>query len=143
MPAAWSTRSEVYRARVHNHAKLAYNSVAAWLEGTGPMPAALAAVPGLAENLRLQDQAAQRLRQRRHEHGALRLETIRARPVFDGDDLQGLDTERKNRATELIEDFMIAANGETAKFLDAHTVPDPPPRRAHAATLGPHRRAGR
>jgi ribonuclease R len=117
------TRSEVYRARVHNHGKLAYNSVAAWLEGTGPEPAPLAAVPGLAENLRLQDQVAQRLRQRRREHGALRLETIRARPVFDGDDLQGLDTERKNRATELIEDFMIAANGETAKFLEAHEFP--------------------
>ena len=97
--------------------------MAAWLEGTGPEPAPLAAVPGLAENLRLQDQVAQRLRQRRREHGALGLETIRARPVFDGDDLQGLDTERKNRATELIEDFMIAVNGETAKFLEAHEFP--------------------
>ena len=27
--------SDIYRARVRNHAKLAYNSVAAWLEGSG------------------------------------------------------------------------------------------------------------
>jgi VacB/RNase II family 3'-5' exoribonuclease len=117
------TRSEVYRARVHNHAKLAYNSTAAWLDGNGPMPEALAAVPGLDDNIRLQDQAAKRLRRRRQAHGALRLETIRARPVFDGDDLSGLDAERKNRATELIEDYMIAANGETAKFLETHRFP--------------------
>ncbi len=88
-------QSDIYRARVHNHAKLAYNSVAAWLEGTGPMPAPMAGVPGLADNLRLQDQAAQALRHRRREHGALSLDTIRARPVFDGDDIQ-----RARRGTE-------------------------------------------
>lgn len=115
--------SEVYRARVRNHAKLAYPSVAAWLEGTGPEPAPIAAVPGLAENLRLQDEAAQYLRRRRHEQGALSLETVRARPVFAGDDLSDLEEERKNRATDLIEDFMIAANGVTARFLEDHGVP--------------------
>jgi len=116
-------QSDLYRARVRNHAKLAYDSVAAWLEGTGPMPAPMAGVPGLADNLRLQDQAAQSLRHRRREHGALSLDTIRARPVFDGDDIQGLDVERKNRATELIEDFMIAVNGVTAQFLAARQFP--------------------
>jgi exoribonuclease-2 len=115
--------ADFYRARVHNHAKLAYNGVAAWLDGHGSMPAAAAAVAGLADNLRLQDQVAQRLRQRRRLHGALSLETIRARPVFDDDDLHGLDVDRKNRATELIEDFMIAANGETARFLAARHFP--------------------
>ena len=48
--------SDVYQARVRNHAKLAYNSVAAWLEGSGAVPEAVAAVNGLEENLRLQDQ---------------------------------------------------------------------------------------
>lgn len=113
-------RSEIARARVHNHAKLAYNGVAAWLEGTGPMPAPIGGLPGLADNLRLQDEAAHRLRRVRREHGALTLETIRARPVFAGDDLRDLEAERKNRATELIEDFMIAANGATARFLEGY-----------------------
>jgi exoribonuclease R len=74
--------SDVYMAGVHNHAKLAYNSVAAWLEGNGAAPEPLAAVNGLDENLRLQDKAAQSLKNLRHDHGALSLETIEARPVF-------------------------------------------------------------
>jgi exoribonuclease-2 len=80
-------------------------------------------VAGLADNLRWQDAAARRLQSLRHQHGALGLETIRARPVFDGDRVQGLDVERKNRAKEMIEDFMIAANGVTARYLTERRVP--------------------
>ena len=113
----------IARARVRNHAKLAYNSVAAWLEGTGPMPAAIGGIEDLAENIQLQDAVAQRLRRRRQANGALSFETVRARPVFDGDRLDDLGEDRKNRATELIEDFMIAANGATARFLAARRFP--------------------
>ncbi len=109
--------SDIYRALVRNHAQLAYNSVATWLEGNGPVPEAVAAVDGLAENLRLQDRMAQRMRNLRHVHGALSLETIEAKPVFDGDQIRDLEAEEKNRATELIEDLMIAANGVTARYL--------------------------
>jgi len=109
--------SDLYRALVRNHAKLAYDSVAAWLEGSGPMPEAVAAVPGLDANLRLQDAVAQKLRELRHEHGALDLQTVEARAVFDADQIHDLAAEEKNRAKELIEDFMIAANGVTARFL--------------------------
>ena len=115
--------ADIYRARVRNQAKLAYNGVAAWLEERGPAPQALTAVEGLAENLRVQDQVAQRLKQRRHVHGALSLETVQSRPVFDGDLIRGLDVERKNRATEIIEDFMIAANGVTARSLASKHFP--------------------
>jgi VacB/RNase II family 3'-5' exoribonuclease len=111
--------SDIYRALVRNHAKLTYHGVAAWLEGRGPVPESVAAVNGLAENLRLQDQAAQKLKNLRHVHGALSLETIEARPLFDGDEIQDLELEHKNRATEIIEDFMIAANGVTARYLSA------------------------
>ena len=116
-------RSDVYEALVHNRAKLAYNSVAAWLDGTGPTPAAIEAVPGLAENIRLQDRVAQRLRGLRYERGALALETVQARPVFDGSTLKDLTAEQSNRAKHLIEDFMIAANGVTAEFLAAKRFP--------------------
>jgi VacB/RNase II family 3'-5' exoribonuclease len=115
--------SGVYRARVRNHAKLAYNSVAAWLDGTGGMPPAIAAASGLDANLRLQDRAAQRLKNFRHTHGALSLETIEARPVFDGDQIRNLQVEEKNRARELIEDFMIAANGVSARYLSSRQFP--------------------
>ena len=115
--------SSIYRAWVHNQAKLAYNSVAAWLEKTGPVPEAIPAVQGLAENLQLQDQAAQRMKNFRHVHGALSLETIEARPVFDGDQISALEIDEKNRAKEIIEDFMIAANGVTARYLSAQKFP--------------------
>jgi len=109
--------SDLYRATVRNRAKLAYNSVAAWLEGNGPMPQRIGTVKGLDENLRLQDRVAQKLKSLRHLHGALDIETIEARPVFDGDEIKDLEAEKKNRAKEIIEDFMIAANGITARYL--------------------------
>lgn len=109
--------SAIYRGQVRNHAQLTYNGVAAWLEGNGPLPPAAAAVPGLAENLRLQQKVAQSLRELRHVHGALSLETVEARPVFDGDTIRDLAVEEKNHATQIIEDFMIAANGVTARYL--------------------------
>lgn len=115
--------ADIYRATVRNRAQLAYPSVAAWLDGAGAMPAAIAAVPGLDANLRLQDETAQRLRCRRHEQGALNLEIIQARPVFAGDMVVDLAVEEKNRAKELIEDFMIAANGVTARYLKAKKLP--------------------
>ena len=111
--------SDVYEAVVRNHAKLAYPSVGAWLEGTGPMPPKVAGVPGLEANLRQQDAGAQTMKKRRHELGALTLETIEARPVFEDDTLRDLAEQQPNRATELIEDFMIAANGVIARFLAA------------------------
>jgi exoribonuclease-2 len=117
------TASDVYRAAVRNCAKLAYNSVAAWLDGQGPRPAPVASVPGLDANVRLQDEVAQKLKALRHEHGALDLQTLEARPVFDVDEIRDLEVEEKNRARELIEDLMIAANGVTARFLEARRLP--------------------
>jgi len=111
------TESDVYRAVVLNRAKLAYNGVAAWLDGTAPAPQALSAVPGLDDQLRVQDRVAQKLRRLRHQRGALSLETIEPRAVFENGVLADLRPDEKNRAKELIEDFMIAANGVTARFL--------------------------
>ena len=110
-------RSDIYPAAVRNQAKLAYSSVGPWLEGAGPAPPAVAAMPGLADNLRIQDRVAQALKMRRHEEGALELETIDVRTEFEGERVAALTPERRNRARELIEDFMIAANGAIARFL--------------------------
>jgi len=115
--------SEVYRAVVLNRAKLAYDGVAAWLDGTAPAPPRLSAVPGLDEQLRIQNRVAQAMKGLRHRHGALSLETLEARAVFDGDVLADLRPDEKNRAKELIEDFMIAANGATANYLEGKGFP--------------------
>jgi exoribonuclease-2 len=115
--------SDLYGATVRNRAKLAYNGVAGWLEGSGPIPQGIGMVSGLGENLRLQDRVAQKLKALRHQHGALDLETIEARPVFAGDELKDLEADKKNRAKDIIEDFMIAANGVTARYLASKKFP--------------------
>jgi exoribonuclease-2 len=117
------TGSDVYRGVVLNRAQLAYNSVAAWLDGNGPAPARVETVDGLGEQLRVQDRVAQAMKKLRHERGALNLETITARPVFDGEMLTDLRADQRNRAKDLIEDFMIAANGVTARYLAARGFP--------------------
>jgi VacB/RNase II family 3'-5' exoribonuclease len=114
---------EVYPAVVHNHAKLDYDAVGAWLEERGPAPPKVAASPELAAQLRVQDAAAQALRERRSERGALPLETIEARPEMDGEAVKGLVVKPKNRARQLIEDFMVAANVAMAAFLEEHHSP--------------------
>ncbi len=115
--------SDIYRAIVRNYAKLAYNSVAAWLEGNGPIPEPIAAVKGLDANLQMQDRAAQSMKNYRHVHGALSFETIKAKPIFDNDEIRELQIERKNRARDIIEDFMIAANGTVARYLTSKNIP--------------------
>ena len=116
------TASDLYRARVRNHAKLAYDSVAAWLDGRGPIPEKLR-TDELREQIRVQDRVAQQLKTERHLQGALGLETLEARPVFEGESIRTLELQEKNRARELIENFMIAANGVTARYLEAKRFP--------------------
>jgi VacB/RNase II family 3'-5' exoribonuclease len=122
-PDATVTASDLYAAIVLNRAKLAYNALAAWLDGTGPAPPKLAAVAGLDEQIRTQDRAAQALKRVRHARGALQLETVEVRAVVEHGSLTDLLPDEKNRAKELIEDFMIAANGVTAEFLEKKGVP--------------------
>lgn len=109
--------SDIYLAIVRNQAKLAYNSVADWLEGNGPMPEAISTVDGLAENLLLQNRVAQKMKALRHRHGALDFETVEARPIFDNDEIKDLASEKRNSAKDIIEDLMITANGVTARYL--------------------------
>ena len=113
------TSSDVYRALVLNRAKLTYDGVAAWLDGNAPPPAPVSAVAGLDRQLRQQDQIAQALRRVRSERGALNFETVQAQPVFNDGVLTDLRADERNRAKELIEDFMIASNGVVARYLQS------------------------
>lgn len=111
---------DVYRATVRNQAKLAYNSVAEWLDGKAAAPPKINEVKGLEETIRLQDKTADQMRGRRHELGALDLETIEAKAVIAGGRVVDLKQDRRNNARMLIEDFMIAANGVSARYLEQH-----------------------
>jgi exoribonuclease-2 len=105
----------IRRAKVHSKAKLAYDSIAAWLVGDAPLPVAAA---GLEEQLRNQDALAQHLRERRRAQGALEFQTVQPKATFAGDDVADLAEQPQNRARQLIEEFMIATNGAVAAFLD-------------------------
>ena len=115
--------SGVIQAMVKNHAKLTYDSISLWLTGKGPAPDSLKKIKGLEDNLRVQDKIAQLLRKNRYERGALDLETIQSRPVFLKDTIKSMQVEKSDRANELIEDFMIAANEVTVQFLKAKGFP--------------------
>jgi VacB/RNase II family 3'-5' exoribonuclease len=109
--------SDVYPAVVRNKAQLQYNSVGKWLEGSGPAPAKVAASGDLQAQLKLQDEIAQKLKDQRYRNGALNLQTDEVRPLVLNDQVLDVVKQQKNRATELIEDFMVAANGVVARFL--------------------------
>ena len=127
--------TEIYLARVLNKAQLAYPSIGAWLSGQAAPPK-VAASPDLQKQLHLQDQIAQRLLAERDSHGALNLETIETHPIHLTDGEIGIEADTKNRATQIIEDFMIAANGAVARMLDAKAT-----RRSAASSA--RRNAGR
>jgi VacB/RNase II family 3'-5' exoribonuclease len=113
-------QSTIYRALARNHAKLAYRSVATWLQGQDVAPSQLSAVAGLEAQLRLQDRIAQALKGQRERQGALEFDTAENRAVYEGGVLIDLQPDPKNRAQELIEEFMVAANGVAARFLQQH-----------------------
>ena len=118
-----SNGSAVYRARVLNRAQLAYNAVAAWLDADTAAPPKVAALPGLDEQLRVQDRVAQAMKRQRHARGALSLATSETRPVYSDGVLTDLRPDIGNRAKELIANLMIAANGVTARWLEQHRLP--------------------
>jgi VacB/RNase II family 3'-5' exoribonuclease len=114
--------NSVYRAIVRNKAQLTYNAVGAWLEDKGGVPDKVATSTELQLQLKLQDEIAQALKNGRFRHGALNIETIEVRPVVLNDRVVDVVKQEKNRATELIEDFMIAANEVVARMLEANNV---------------------
>ena len=116
--AGTASDGKAYRALVRNRAQLAYSSVGAWLEGRGPSPAKVKENAELEAQLRLQDEAARRMVDSRFQHGALDLETVETRPVMLRNEAVDLARLEKNRATSLIEEFMVAANGVIARTLD-------------------------
>ena len=113
---------DLYRALVHNQAQLTYNGVGPWLEGKSPAPAKVAASTDLQAQLKLQDEIAQNLKNARFRHGALNIENTEAHPVMLNEQDIEIEKQEKNRATELIEDFMIAANETVARTLDQKNV---------------------
>jgi VacB/RNase II family 3'-5' exoribonuclease len=107
----------VYRALVRNRAQLTYSGVGAWLEGTSAAPPKVAASADLASQLKLQDEAAQILLKERQRLGALNIDRVEAEAVISNGKVQTIVVRQKNRATELIENFMVAANGVMARTL--------------------------
>ncbi len=117
------TPGAVYRALIRNKAKLIYEEIGDWIEGKTGVPASVEGVPGLKEQLELQDEAAERLSKFRVEQGALEFDTIEAKPVIREEKVVALIIQEKNRARSIIENFMIAANFTMSQFLRSAGVP--------------------
>ncbi len=113
--------SDIYRACVHNQCKLAYDAVSDWLISKGPLPSAAKHVHGMDEQLRIQDRLAQKLRAKRYANGSLEFESFQPIAQFDQEQITGLTLQPHNRARQLIEEFMIEANGCMSRFLAEHT----------------------
>lgn len=135
---------QVSRARVRNRAQLAYSRVGPWLERNasgyedrdvaalrsnsarehtpdaslqGKLDGTALTAEWLDEQLKLQDEAAQRLHTARVKAGALEFHKAEAQPVVvDGHVVDVLEA-TQNRAMLLIEDLMVAANGVMARTL--------------------------
>lgn len=111
--------SSIYPACVRNKAQLAYDAVSAWIEGDAGFPEAAQGVPGMANQLRMQDELSQKLRVLRHAQGSLEFESFQPKAVFEGERITDIRQQPHNRGRQLIEEFMIATNGCTARFLAA------------------------
>jgi exoribonuclease-2 len=122
-PDGTVSASALYRALVRNQARLVYESIGPWLEGRAPVPAAVARVPGLEAQLRLQDEATGRFQALRRQQGALDLETVEASPVVADGRVVDLVVKEKSRSRSLVENFMVAVNGATAAFLAERGLP--------------------
>jgi len=114
---------DVYRAVVANQAKLVYEEIGDWLEGSGPAPDMIQERPDLMKQILLQDRAATRMKSYRTERGALVLETVEPEPLVEDDRVLGLVIQRQNRARCLIEEFMVAANRTLTSFLNNTGLP--------------------
>jgi VacB/RNase II family 3'-5' exoribonuclease len=116
-------RGDIYRALVSNKAKLIYEEAGDWLDGVEAIPPSVREVPGLEEQVRLQSEAARRLKNYRMEKGALDLETIEANAVVEMGFVKDLVVQKKNMARSIIEEFMVAANGTMVDYLGKAGIP--------------------
>ncbi len=107
----------IYLALVRNQSQLTYSAVGSWLEGSSAAPPKVAASAALQTQLKLQDEAARNLLDERHRLGALNIDRVEAEAVITDGQVQGINARKKNRASDLIENFMVAANGVMARKL--------------------------
>jgi VacB/RNase II family 3'-5' exoribonuclease len=114
------TASDIYRAILHNYAKLSYEEVGAWLDENTEIPAKIKAVAGMETQIRLQMEAALRLKKNRQKNGALQFESVETSPIIKDGNINGLKVLQHNSARDIIENFMIAANVTMAEFLENH-----------------------
>lgn len=112
--------SSIFQAIVHNYAKLTYDVIGKWLNEKNSPPDKVKQVAGLENTLKIQHEAAQILKQKRHDAGSLTLESSEAEVKITNNNQIVIQLSPHNFAHQLIEEFMIAANRATAQhFSDA------------------------
>ena len=117
-------KPKIYRAYVHNHAQMAYDSVNEFLtDGDGPKPPQLSADPDLAEQMKIQDEAAQRIRHHFHAKGSLDIESSEGRATMEDGEVIGMVRQQQTRAKDKVKFNMMAANITTMRVLEDAGLP--------------------
>jgi VacB/RNase II family 3'-5' exoribonuclease len=113
---------DIYLALVRNQAKLVYDVVADWLDNGTHMPI-LDEVPGLAEQLHLQNELCRRIQGRNQQKGAISVQTLEARPVAVDGQVVALELTHQSVARDMIQSMMVSANSSLAKTVKAKNAP--------------------
>ncbi len=113
----------LYPAYVRNQAKLTYSHVTTWLDNQGSIPIRVSKIAGLEEQIKFQDKIAHQLKAYRVQQGALILDKIEPYVIFMNGQIVGLQVSERNRAWDLIENFMVIANTAAARFSRDHHLP--------------------
>lgn len=114
---------KLYRGFIRNRAQMAYDSVNEWLtDGSGPKPPQLQD-PAIAEQITLQDEAAQRLYHQFHARGSLDIESSEAKAKISDGEVLGIKKEEQSRAKDKVKFNMMAANITTMQVLDGAGMP--------------------
>lgn len=117
------TTHDVFQALVHNYSKMSYEVIGKWLDQNTAIPLEVSKIPTLEEQMRLQSEVSARLQRVRDERGNLRLETNQAAAVLDDSEhIIDFAVDERNSARDMIENFMVAANGAMAEFLERKGV---------------------
>lgn len=121
-PAGKVTRARFFEGIMRSHARLTYTKVAAWL--ANPSAQHDADVAAVGPQLRHLHDLFRALLAARLERGALDFDAPELKVRFGADGRIATFVEQpRNDAHKLIEECMIAANVQAAKFLRKHEIP--------------------
>jgi len=116
-------RFKFYESVIYSHARLTYNQVQAFLDGTDKLPVAQEYAAAVEASVQALAQIHKAMRIARDERGALDFETREGTVQIEYGRVVAVEPVPRLTANQLIEEAMIAANVCAARFLEEHKTP--------------------